>query len=311
MIEHFEPTTHSDPDNPRLAIPPPPIPHRRWMLDGNRLSLCYEKLRPVSRARHSHPEIKIWLFFEGASGAFTSWSSGGESRDVRVTGRQVFGIGANVLHALHWETEASLLEVLLKPSFCATIPADRLAAVLERELLEGVSHDRVLWELASTIRLLCSYPEQPDVRLLEPMMVAIARRVFMCHSERYAPKRGSRLSEDRTQLVIDYMEENLGKEIDVKELAALVTLSPQHFTELFRNRTGKPPIEYLRELRRIEAHKMIFAGELRMGEIADATGFCDEPHLNREFKKFFGYAAKFLRTRGESATGSGKAATGS
>lgn len=234
-------------------------------------------------------------------GVFTTWNAAGELREVRLTGRQAFCVGSQVSHALHWETEASLMEALLKPSFCECIPADQVAAVLARESLEGAAHGRVLWELASTIRLLCSHPEQPAMRLLEPMVAAIARRMFACHGERYAPKLGSRLSEDRTQLVIDYMEENLGKKIKAEELAALVGLSTQHFTELFRNRTGKPPIEYLREHRRIEAHKMIFVGELRMGEIADACGFCDEPHLNREFKNFYGYTPRLLRTRGESA----------
>lgn len=276
------------------------------MLDGQHLSLSCEKTRPVSRAKHSHAEIKAAFTFEPASGVYTSWTIAGEPREVRLAGRQAYCVGANVPHALHWETEAALIEILLRPSYTAAIPPDRLAAVLARESLAGAIHDLVLWELASKIRLLCSRPDPADIRLLEPMAACLVRRIITDHAECYAPKSGPRLSEDRTQIVTDFMEENLAEKIESEKLAGLVGLSVPHFTELFRNRTGKPPIEYLRELRRIEAHKKIFDGELRMGEIADACGFCDEPHLNREFKKFFRYTARLLRTRGQSASGSEK-----
>lgn len=301
MAEHSEPTPFYDPEKPRPEIPPPPVPHRHWVLRGKHLSLSYEKAPPSSRTKHSHPEIKLAVTFELASGIFTSWKNSGESHEVRLNGRQVYCVGAHVPHAVHWEKEAPLLEALLRPSSLDGIPPEQVVAALARESLEGAAYDPVLWELASKIRLLCSRHEQPDIRLLEPMMAAFARRIFTCHCECYAPKPGSRLSEDRTQAVMDYMEENIGKKIDVEELAALVRLSPPHFTVLFRNRTGKPPIERLRELRRIRAHDMIFGGEFRMGEIAIALGFCDEPHLNREFKNFFGYTARLLRTRGQSA----------
>lgn len=269
------------------------------------MSFRYQVSAPGLRATHSHPHIKLAAIFDPAAGVFTTWNNAGESRKLILTGRQLYCVGSNIPHAAHWESDAAWIEALLHDALLESIPANQISAVLARESIEGAAHDPVLWELATKVRLLCSQPEQPNMRILEPMMVAFVRRVFACHSECFAPKPGSRLSDDRTQLVTDHMEENLSQRIEAATLAALVNLSPQHFTELFRSRTGRPPIEYLRELRRIRAHDLIFSGELRMGEIADACGFCDEPHLNREFKKFFGYPAKLLRSRGKSVTDSG------
>ena len=99
MAEHSEPTPNIEPDNSQRIIPLPAIPHRRWLLDGRQLSLCYEKARPVSRAKHSHPEIKIWIFLDSASGVFTSWNVAGELREIRLTGRQAFCVGPQVSHA--------------------------------------------------------------------------------------------------------------------------------------------------------------------------------------------------------------------
>lgn len=280
------------------AISVPPIPHRGWTREGEHLSFISEKAPPESRSRQSNAEVKLLLVSEPATGALSVWGPTGDVREIQLMGRHGVCLGSHVAHALHWEQEAPLLEVLLKPTFFRNIEPMRLTAIVARQSLDGIAHDHIVWHLALAIRQLNGHSE---MRLLEAMVTSLAKRIINSHGERYAPKSGSRLSEDRTQAVVDYMEENLGRSIVAKELGALVGISTQHFTELFRNRTGKPPIEYLRELRRMEAHKMILAGELRMGEIADACGFCGESHLSNEFKKFFGYTARLLRTRGESA----------
>lgn len=272
-----------------------PLPHRRFYHRGRDFSLSCTRLRPTAREKHSDPWVKIALLFEPASGIYTRWDRSGETREARLAGRQVYCIGADVLHAVHWETEAPLIEILLEPSFVNAVPANHLAAALARELLDGAAHDPVLWLLASTIRRLCSQREQPKMPSVNAVVGSLVHRLFSSHHECYAPKPGPRLSEERTQLVLDYIDEHLGQILRVGKLAGLVALSEPHFTELFRNRTGKAPMEYIREHRRIRAHEMVLDGEMRMGEIADATGFADQSHLTREFKRFFGYPAKLFR----------------
>lgn len=301
MAEHVQLKNTCESINSPSGTHAPLVAGQGWLMNGTDISIHVGKTRPLSLARHSHPEAKLWLFFQPASGVVTKWNAADEIRQIRLIGRQAFFIPPRLQHAIHLETDASLVEGRFAPGFFANVNANEMAKVVARESLDGAGHDRILWELASTIRFLYARLERPNPRLIEPMMAAIIRRIFACHGDCYAPRTGTKLSEDRTQLVVDYMEDHYSEKISVAELASLVGLSAQHFTELFHNRTGRTPIEYLRELRRMEAHKMILAGELRMGEIADRCGFCDEAHLNNQFKRFFCYTPKLLRTGGESA----------
>jgi len=285
-------------------LPVPTVPAGRWVMSCHSLSVGYGRVGPLVEERQVHAELKLAAVFDSAFGLVSISSNNGRPRELRLVGRQVYCVAPDVEHAAHWTAEAPLVEIFLKPAFLETIPAEHLKTVLARESLDGAAHDPVLWLLATTIRLLCSHRDPPTASLLEPMAACFARRLFTCHGSCYAPLPGSRLSEDRTQLVHDFIEENLDQRIRVAHLAKLVSLSPPHFTLLFRNRTGKAPMDYVREFRRIKAHEMIFSGEHRMGEVADACGFCDEPHLNREFRKFFGYPPKLLRTRGTSSADS-------
>ncbi len=278
-----------------------PASHRRWFMHGQQLSLCYEKARPISRVDLTEERHKLWLVFEPACGMVSRGKTSASPEEFRLSGAQVFCLGPGMEHSLFWESEAPLIELLIDPAVLASFRQSQVDDVHTRGCLSGASNDRVLWELAATVRLVCSSEDPPAIRLMEAIAQAIVRRVFTCHFKRYAPLPGMRLSEDRTQLVVDYIEENLAKDISAQQLAALAGLSRQHFTELFRNRTGVPPIEFLRQHRRIAAHRMILSGEHRMGEVAELCGFCDESHLTREFKRFFCYTPRLLRTRGESA----------
>jgi len=138
------------------------------------------------------------------------------------------------------------------------------------------------------------------------MVKALTRRLFYFHHNCFAPKPGRSLSEDRTQSVIDYIDDNITEKLSVPSLARVVALSEPHFTKLFRNRTGRPPFEYVRECRLIKAHQMALSGEHLMEEIRLAAGFADGSHLNREFKKFFGYPARLLRNHALSSKRSEK-----
>lgn len=50
---------------------------------------------------------------------------------------------------------------------------------------------------------------------------------------------------------------------------------------------GITPETYIRQLRIAKAQKLICAG-VRLSDVAQWLGFCDQAHLSREFKKVFG-----------------------
>ena len=84
-----------------------------------------------------------------------------------------------------------------------------------------------------------------------------------------------------------YIETNYAQPIRLATLARQVNLSVFHLIRLFRRATGLPPCGYLEQVRVLRAQTMLLAGA-SLSEVAYATGFSDQSHFTRRFKRVFG-----------------------
>jgi AraC-like DNA-binding protein len=75
--------------------------------------------------------------------------------------------------------------------------------------------------------------------------------------------------------------------ISLAELASHVGVSRYYFIRLFHSVTGLAPNAYLRQLRLSKARRLICDGR-SLAEAAVESGFADQAHLTREFKRVFG-----------------------
>ena len=75
--------------------------------------------------------------------------------------------------------------------------------------------------------------------------------------------------------------------ISLNELANLVDLSPFRLLRAFKKQVGLPPHAYLNHVRVYQAKQLLAAGQ-PIAEAAVATGFADQSHLHRHFKKMIG-----------------------
>ncbi len=72
------------------------------------------------------------------------------------------------------------------------------------------------------------------------------------------------------------------------ELAAVAGLSPYHFIRVFRRATGMPPHAWLMQYRARMARNLLGLA-VPIADAACRAGFADQSHLNRVFKRLFGY----------------------
>jgi AraC family transcriptional regulator len=86
------------------------------------------------------------------------------------------------------------------------------------------------------------------------------------------------------------MDEAADPEISVGKIAARTNVHPVHLARVFRNEWGCAPAELLRWRRVERAAELLAKRELPPAEIALSLGFCDQSHMNRAFKAFFGVA---------------------
>ena len=100
----------------------------------------------------------------------------------------------------------------------------------------------------------------------------------------WRPFKNERAAVKRAQ---EYLAENFSKNISLDTLSKIAYLSPFHLLRAFRQSVGLPPHEYLINLR-VERAKQLLAQGRPLAEVAYATGFCDQSHFNRQFKRLVG-----------------------
>lgn len=95
----------------------------------------------------------------------------------------------------------------------------------------------------------------------------------------------------------DYIAANFTESISLAQLSLLTNLSPFHLQRIFLQQTGMPPHAYQTQLR-INRAKDLLRQRRSLCEIAVTTGFADQSHLTRQFRRLVGvtpgrYAANF------------------
>ncbi len=98
-----------------------------------------------------------------------------------------------------------------------------------------------------------------------------------------------------TRRVCDYMEGHLDEKIRLDGLAALAGLSTDHFARAFHQSVGVPPHTYLLRRRLEHVEHMLTATHAPLSEIALATGFSDQSHLARHFRRWAGVSPRQVR----------------
>ena len=90
---------------------------------------------------------------------------------------------------------------------------------------------------------------------------------------------------EKLQSIINYMNNNLQKELDVEVLAKYAMMSKRNFYRYFKQMTGVTPMQYLISLRLRKAVQLRRFHSLSLDEVAFQCGFCDANYLSRCLKK--------------------------
>ena len=91
--------------------------------------------------------------------------------------------------------------------------------------------------------------------------------------------------------VIIYIEDHLSDNLNLEELAERVNLSKYQLIRRFRDEQGTTPWKFLMG-KRIEKVKELLEEGMSPGQAAVETGFYDQSHLNKVFRKSTGLTPK-------------------
>ena len=103
-----------------------------------------------------------------------------------------------------------------------------------------------------------------------------------------AKQKNKVLYEQKLNLIVEYIHNNLDNKIDIKTLAEISNFSPFHFHRISRALLGEPIGAYISRTRVETAAKMVCYTNLSIENIAYNVGFETPSSLSKMFKNHFG-----------------------
>lgn len=98
--------------------------------------------------------------------------------------------------------------------------------------------------------------------------------------------------------VQDYMQENLDRNLELEELAAVAHLSKYHFSSRYKALTGYSPIKHYLHMKMQHACQLLDHTDLSIKAVAAALGYSDPLYFSRLFKKTLGLSPRAYRSSG-------------
>jgi AraC-like DNA-binding protein len=151
---------------------------------------------------------------------------------------------------------------------------------------KGVIHDD---DLAHRIRHLHLTLEQADTPKLEQesRILDMLTQLILRHADDRPVLRSTGEEHQAVRRAREYIEAHYAENISLEQLADVAYLSPFHLVRVFHDEIGLPPHAYLTQVR-IRRAKGLLARNYPLTEVAFETGFVDQSHLTKRFKRIVG-----------------------
>lgn len=116
------------------------------------------------------------------------------------------------------------------------------------------------------------------------------------NSRTAAPTRYQYAMTGRTlRRVLDYIEENLSRDLSLKEIAGVVGLSVSHCKYAFSRAVGSPIHQFVIQRRVERARQLLAKDNLSIGQVAEQAGFTHKSHLAFHIRRAYGMSPTGLR----------------
>ncbi|KRE44800.1 AraC family transcriptional regulator [Paenibacillus sp. Soil522] len=88
--------------------------------------------------------------------------------------------------------------------------------------------------------------------------------------------------------ILAYIDEHPASPLGLSQLAKRASVTPAHFSRVFKKLTGMNVTEYVTTKRIIRAKELLVESDANIADIAERCGFESLPHFHRMFKKLTG-----------------------
>ena len=175
------------------------------------------------------------------------------------------------------------------------LPADRVEFATQRS-----ASDATIARYAETFRSELQADSSNGLLYAETLAVGLTLHLLSNYAiaKPKLPVPCGKLNSFQLLGVVDFIQAHLDQNVSLLTLSELARVTPFHFARLFRATVGIPPHQFVLRQRIQKSLTLIKAGKLPLAQIAVESGFHDQPHFIRVFRRLIGTTpAKYsLRT---------------
>ena len=240
------------------------------------------------------------LILRSGSSSVIEWKEDGRDRSVKLEPGSVSLLPAGSRRAARvfrpQPGEASILQI--RPGFLQRSVGE-LARGGKVELGQHMDlRDSQVARLIESLRADIA-AGSPTGRLFgESIAAALSAHIAQQYSvtqTRFEEFRGG-LSPARLKRVLEYIDFNLADSLNLDKLAEVAGLNLYHFARGFRQSTGLSPHQHVLRRRIERAKEFLRDSRLSVLEASARTGFVDQSHFSKVFRRITGFAPSKYRS---------------
>lgn len=265
----------------------------RGTADDIPLALAKVKKDKALAPMHSHLFHELAIVLSGTGTYRTPTST------FRISPGDVFMLNPGMMHEYSEQKDLTVINILFWPDKLNLSLYDLVSSPGYRAFfeLEPQSRDQTgfngrltlnMDDLETIQRLLWHLQEELDERKDGFLLMAASymSQVFTLICRAFSSSEHAAHHELlRVEQVLEYMQNNYSKRITRSELAEVALMSESSLYRRFTQLLGKPPLQYLIELRLAKAAELLQNSDRSITDIALRCGFSDGNYFGMLFKK--------------------------
>lgn len=198
--------------------------------------------------------------------------------------------------AIRWDRDASILLLNLEPELLNGNAVELLDTDQYEMLPHLITQDALIHQIGLGLKAQLKTNGSDSRLYAESAATFLAVHLLQNYSTRKSSIREYEggLPQQKLKQSIDYIQDNLAREISLNELANELGISRYYFCRLFKQSTGFSPHQYVIQQRVERAKQLLLQGKMSIADVAQTCGFTHQSHLTRHFKRLTGLTPKTL-----------------
>lgn len=258
---------------------------------GRGISVYWDLQPPNTWREHRHPSAQIVIGLDPVD-AQLNWGESGRAASVSTLIPHVWIVPHDMPHSATWRRCAAMVVFYVERSYVREECGCDLTEGALLPLAPLIQQDYLVSRLCKRFHELCHRRRGLSELLViagATLLTSLILQAYLGRSKSPVTSGGG-LSEKYLELVSAYIEQHLREPLSPTLLAQSVHLPVSHFSRRFRISMGSAPMRFVWRYRIHRARQLLETGQWKVSAVAAETGFCDQSHLDRRFRREFNCA---------------------